>query len=147
MLEEEPGVNNAGGRMLARKAEGLVLHLVGSYSEGFGEFLSCLAFFFFQESPFLRLDEPPWFFSVNSGLFTKQQNIGTERRPPVLPTLPSAEQRHFRTYATPSDSPETMGKQFAVYTAVYPSRLACRTLLCTAPTLRFYVTKTAQFHQ
>lgn len=106
-----------------------------------------LFFFFFQESPFLRLDEPPWFFSVNSGLFTKQQNIGTERRPPVLPTLPSAEQRHFRTYATPSDSPETMGKQFAVYTAVYPSRLACRTLLCTAPTLRFYVTKTAQFHQ
>lgn len=37
-----------------------------------------LFFFFFQESPFLRLDEPPWFFSVNSGLFTKQQNIGTE---------------------------------------------------------------------
>lgn len=110
-------------------------------------FYPVLLFFFFQESPFLRLDEPPWFFSVNSGLFTKQQNIGTERRPPVLPTLPSAEQRHFRTYATPSDSPETMGKQFAVYTAVYPSRLACRTLLCTAPTLRFYVTKTAQFHQ
>lgn len=110
-------------------------------------FYPVLLFFFFQESPFLRLDEPPWFFSVSSGLFTKQQNIGTERRPPVLPTLPSAEQRHFRTYATPSDSPETMGKQFAVYTAVYPSRLACRTLLCTAPTLRFYVTKTAQFHQ
>lgn len=110
-------------------------------------FYPVLLFFFFQESPFLRLDEPPWFFSVNSGLFTKQQNIGTERRPPVLPTLSSAEQRHFRTYATPSDSPETMGKQFAVYTAVYPSRLACRTLLCTAPTLRFYVTKIAQFHQ
>lgn len=53
MLEEEPGVNNACGRMLALKAEDLVLHLVGSYSEGFRDFLSCL-FFFFSGIPVLE---------------------------------------------------------------------------------------------
>lgn len=54
----------------------------------------------------------------------------------MLPTLPSAEQRHFRTHTTPSDSPETMGKQCCVHSSLpVQTCLQDPVLHCTNPTV------------